>query len=70
MPDVYSLSVIDQRLQQTVDANDAGPSKGFLRLVDGAGNVVSSFQTGAAERDRRLLGAKQKSGAQSEPFRS
>jgi hypothetical protein len=31
MPDVYSLSVIDSRLQQTVDAIDAGPSSRFRR---------------------------------------
>jgi hypothetical protein len=33
-----------QRLQVVVSAIDAGPSNGFLRLIDGAGTVVSSFQ--------------------------
>ena len=44
MRDIYSISVFNSRLQQTVDAIDAGYSNGFPRLIDGAGNVVSSFQ--------------------------
>lgn len=44
MPVDYSQTVINNRLQQVVNAVDAGPSNGFLRLLDSGNNVVSSFQ--------------------------
>ncbi len=40
----YNQTLINNRLQLVVNAVDAGPSNGFLRLLDGANNVVSSFQ--------------------------
>lgn len=40
----YNQTLINSRLQLVVNAVDAGPSNGFLRLLDGANNVVSSFQ--------------------------
>lgn len=40
----YNTSVINQRLQVVVNAIDAGPSNGFIRVLDNASNVLSSFQ--------------------------
>ncbi len=40
----YNLTVRNQRLQQGINAIDAGPSNGFMRILDGGGNVLSSFQ--------------------------
>ena len=40
----YNVSVLSNRLQQVVNAIDAGPSNGFMRLLDGGGNVLSSLQ--------------------------
>ncbi len=40
----YTQALINSRLQLVVNAVDAGPSNGFLRLLDPTNNVVSSFQ--------------------------
>lgn len=40
----YSLSVINNRLQQVVNAIDAGASNGFMRILDIGGNILSSLQ--------------------------
>jgi hypothetical protein len=40
----YSTTVLTNRLQQVINAIDAGASNGFMRLTDGGGNVLSSFQ--------------------------
>ncbi len=40
----YNLSVRTSRLQQVINAIDAGPSNGFMRLLDSLGNVLSSIQ--------------------------
>lgn len=40
----YNLTVRTQRLQQAINAIDAGPGNGFIRLLDGGGNVLSSLQ--------------------------
>lgn len=44
MPVNYNQAVINNRLQQVVNAVDAGPSNGFLRLLNSFGGIVSSFQ--------------------------
>ncbi len=41
---IYNIPVRTSRLQQVINAIDAGPSNGFLRLLDLVGNVLSSFQ--------------------------
>ena len=40
----YNTTVLTSRLQQVINAIDAGPSNGFLRLLDLVGNILSSFQ--------------------------
>jgi hypothetical protein len=40
----YNVTVRTNRLQQAINAIDAGPSSGFLRLLDPLGNVLSSLQ--------------------------
>jgi hypothetical protein len=40
----YNTTVLTSRLQQVINAIDAGPSNGFLRLLSLVGNVLSSFQ--------------------------
>lgn len=40
----YNVTVRTNRLQQVINAIDAGPSNGFLRLLDAGGNVLSSLQ--------------------------
>jgi hypothetical protein len=39
----YNIPTIDDRLQQVVDAIDAGSSNGVMRLLDTGGNILSSF---------------------------
>jgi hypothetical protein len=43
MSDNYNTSVRNSRLQAVVAAIDAGPANGRLRLLDGAGNVLSTI---------------------------
>jgi hypothetical protein len=43
VPVDYSLGVINNRLQQVVNAVDAGAAGGVLRLLTGGGGIVSSF---------------------------
>lgn len=43
MPVDYNASLLNTRLQDVVNAIDAGPSNGFLKLI-GNGTVLSSFQ--------------------------
>jgi len=40
----YNVTVRTNRLQLGINAIDAGPSNGFLRLLDISGNVLSSIQ--------------------------
>jgi hypothetical protein len=40
----YNVTVRTNRLQQVVNAIDAGASNGFMRLLDNHGNVTSSLQ--------------------------
>jgi hypothetical protein len=40
----YNVPVRTSRLQQAVNAIDAGPGSGFMRLLDSGGNVLSSLQ--------------------------
>jgi hypothetical protein len=40
----YNVTVRTNRLQQVINAIDAGASNGFMRLLDIGGNVLSSFQ--------------------------
>jgi hypothetical protein len=40
----YNLTVRTNRLQQVINAIDAGPSNGFLLLLDISGNTLSSMQ--------------------------
>jgi len=40
----YNVPTLTARLQQVINAIDAGPSSGFMRLLDGGGNILSSFQ--------------------------
>jgi hypothetical protein len=40
----YSVTVRTNRLQQVINAIDAGASNGFMRLLDLGGNILSSFQ--------------------------
>lgn len=40
----YNTTVLTSRLQQVINAIDAGPSNGFLRLLDLVGNILSSLQ--------------------------
>lgn len=40
----YNTPTVSDRLQQVVNRIDAGPSNGFMRLLDSGGNVLSSFQ--------------------------
>ena len=40
----YNVTVRTNRLQQVINAIDAGASNGFLRLLDLVGNVLSSMQ--------------------------
>jgi len=40
----YSLTVRNNRLTQVVNAIDGGTTNGYLRLLDGAGSAISSFQ--------------------------
>jgi hypothetical protein len=44
LPVNYSTVVRTNRLQQGINAIDAGPSNGFMRLLDAGGNVLSSLQ--------------------------
>lgn len=44
MPVIYPVNVLNSRLQQVVNAIDAGVSNGFLRLIQLGGAVVASFQ--------------------------
>ncbi len=44
MPVDYSTTVLNNRLQQVINAIDAGASNGFMRLLDISGSIVSSFQ--------------------------
>lgn len=40
----YPVPLLSSRLQLVVNDIDAGPSNGFMRLLDSLGNVLSSFQ--------------------------
>lgn len=40
----YSTTVLNNRLQQVINAIDGGASNGFMRLLDNGGNVLSSLQ--------------------------
>lgn len=40
----YNTNVLTQRLQVVINAIDAGPSNGFLRILDNGSVVLSSFQ--------------------------
>jgi hypothetical protein len=40
----YSLTVRNNRLTQVVNAIDGGTTNGYLRLLDGRGSTISSFQ--------------------------
>lgn len=40
----YNLTVLTNRLQVVANAIDAGPSNGFMRLLDSGSNILSSFQ--------------------------
>lgn len=40
----YNLAVLTNRLQQVANALDAGPSNGFMRLLDNGSGVLISFQ--------------------------
>lgn len=40
----YNVTVRTNRLQQVVNAIDGGGGSGVLRLLDGGGNILSSFQ--------------------------
>ncbi len=40
----YNITVRTNRLQQVINAIDAGASNGFMRLLDIGGNILSSFQ--------------------------
>ena len=44
MPVDYNITVRTNRLQQVINAIDAGASNGFMRLLDIGGNILSSFQ--------------------------
>lgn len=44
MPVVYPIPVLNNRLQQVVNAIDAGASNGFLKLIALGGAVAASFQ--------------------------
>jgi hypothetical protein len=44
LPVDYNVTVINSRLQQVVNAVDAGASNGFLRLLSAGNSIVSSFQ--------------------------
>ena len=44
MPVIYPIPVLNNRLQQVVNAIDAGVSNGFLKLIQLGGAVVASFQ--------------------------
>jgi hypothetical protein len=44
LPVNYSTVVRTNRLQIVINAIDAGPSNGFMRLTDAGGNVLSSLQ--------------------------
>jgi hypothetical protein len=40
----YSVTVLTNRLQQVINAIDAGASNGYMRLLDAGGNILSSLQ--------------------------
>ena len=40
----YTVTVRTNRLQQVINAIDAGASNGFMRLLDAGGHILSSFQ--------------------------
>ena len=40
----YNVTVLTNRLQVVINAIDAGVTNGWLRLMDGSNNVLSSFQ--------------------------
>lgn len=40
----YNTNVLNRRLQDVVDAIDAGGGNGWMRLLDSSSNVLSSFQ--------------------------
>lgn len=44
MPVNYNINVETQRLQVVANAVDAGPSNGFMRVLDTGNNILSSFQ--------------------------
>ncbi len=44
MPVDYNTTTLTDRLQQVIANIDAGPSNGFMRLLDPSGNVLSSMQ--------------------------
>lgn len=44
MPVIYPIPVLNNRLQQVVNAIDAGVSNGFLKLIQLGGAVVATFQ--------------------------
>jgi hypothetical protein len=44
VPVIYPVNVLNNRLQQVVNAIDAGVTNGFLKLIKLGGAVVASFQ--------------------------
>jgi hypothetical protein len=44
LPVDYSTTILTNRLQQVINAIDAGASNGFMRLLDPSGNILSSMQ--------------------------
>lgn len=40
----YNIPTLTDRLQQVINHIDAGASNGWMRLLDAAGNALSSFQ--------------------------
>lgn len=44
MPVDYNLTVRTNRLQQGINATDAGASNGWLRFLNSGGTVLASFQ--------------------------
>jgi hypothetical protein len=40
----YNVNVLTNRLQQVLNAIDAGAAAGFMRLLDPGGNVLSSIR--------------------------
>ena len=41
---IYPVSVLNNRLQQVVNAIDAAASNGFLKLIQSGGSVAATFQ--------------------------